>query len=183
MALTRDFLQGLGLSKDVEDKIIDAYKGTAAALSQANADLEALRTENAKLKPTAAAAAAEKARADKLDSEFNAFKASVNEQEKLRKTSTAYRSLAKAANIDEKRLDIVVKAAEVTGKLAKLTLKDDGTLDGADKLTEDIKTEWADFVNTENVKGSGPATPPAKADEDTQLAAFRDALGLPKQGG
>ena len=180
MALTRDFLKGLNLEESVIDKIIDAHKSTATALSEANTRLEALKTEVAELKPAAEAAKTEKARADRLDSEFTAYKATVAANEQKAKVDSAYRALAKAANVDDKRLDTVVKWARAEGILTDAKLKADGTLEGADKLTEAIKTEWADFINSENLGGTNPATPPnGNVKDETNLAAVAAAMGLP----
>lgn len=182
--LTRKYLASLNLEQNVIDAIIEAHTGTVDALTTARTELEALRKENATLKTSATDAAAEKARADKAVKDLEDFKALTASNERSAKLEAAYRNLAKAAKIGEKYLDTVTKAAKETGKLNKLTLKDDGTIEDADKVQEAIGTEWPDFVTTSDTKGSNPATPPGGAGSaDADLAAFRAAMGLPTNDG
>lgn len=175
--LTRKYLASMGLEQNVIDAIIEAHTGTVDALTAARTELEALRKDNATLKASATDAAAEKARADKAVKDLEDFKTLTAANEKRGKVRSAYKELLRKASIDEKRLDTVLKVTD----LDKLTLKDDGTLDNADKLTEEIQTEWADFVTTSGTNGSTPPTPPAGGgDKDSaDLAAFRAAMGLP----
>ena len=42
-----------------------------------------------------------------------------------------------------------------------ITLDKDGKIEGADKLLENVKTEWADFIVTKREEGAGVANPPA----------------------
>ena len=179
-SLTRKFLSDLGIEDEKIDSIIDAHVSTVKALTQARADLEAVRKENDSLKKGAGDYAAEKARADKAVKDLEDYRKLVSSREKDAKIEGAYRKLAKDAHIDEKRLDTVVKWARAEGILQKATLKDDGTFDNADKLAEDIKAEWADFVTTDSKAGSKPSTPPGgSGSEADDLAAVRKAMGLP----
>lgn len=40
-------------------------------------------------------------------------------------------------------------------------LDDKGAIKGADKLTESIKSEWADFITTTETRGAQTSNPPA----------------------
>lgn len=173
--LTRKYLASLGLEQNVIDAIIEAHTGTVEALTAARSELEALKTENTNLKQNATDAAAEKTRADKAVRDLEDYKTIVAANEKRGKVREAYKGLLREANIDEKRLDTVLKVTD----LDKLTLKDDGTLDGADKLTETIRTEWADFITASSTRGSNPPTPPSGSPVDDDMAAVRAAMGLP----
>jgi len=179
--LSRKLLTGMGLEEKIVDAIIEAYTPTYEELKQTRTDLEALRTENEALKKGATDYASEKARADKAVKDLEDFRKLVSDKEKTAKVEGAYRKLAQGLSIDEKRLDTVVKWARTEGILQKAALKDDGTLEDADKLSEAIKTEWADFVTTEKRSGSNPSTPPGGSNdsEAEQLAAVRKAMGLP----
>ena len=176
--LTRKYLASLNLEQNVIDAIIEAHTGTVEALTSARSELEALRAENANLKKAGTDYAAEKARADKAVKDLEDFKTLTAANEKRGKVRDAYRELLRKASIDEKRLDTVLRVTD----LDKLTLKDDGTLDGEDKLTKQIQTEWADFVTTNGTSGSNPGTPPGGngSTEAAELAAFRHAMGLPE---
>ena len=183
MALSRKFLEGLDIEQNKIEAIIEAHKATAEALSAANTELEGLRTENAALKKSTSDAATEKARADKAEKDLSDFKALVAANEKRSKIENAYRKLASAAKIDEKRLDTVVKWARAEGILDKANLKEDGSLDGADELTKALTDEWADFVTNDSTKGSNPPTPPGSNPIDDDMAAVRAAMGLPPING
>lgn len=69
---------------------------------------------------------------------------------------TAYRALLKEAGVSEKRIEAVLKVSDVDG----VELDDKGAIKGADKLTETIKTEWADFIPVTHTEGAPTATPP-----------------------
>lgn len=181
--LTRKFLGSMGLDQDKIDAIIEAHSSTVDALTSTRTELEALRTENASLKKSTTDAAAEKARADKAEKDLADFKALTAANEHRGKVETAYRKLAQAARIDEKRLDTVVKWARTEGILDKATLQDDGTLSGADELSKALTDEWADFVTDSSTKGSNPPTPPGGAPADDDMAAVRAAMGLPPING
>lgn len=182
--LSRKQLEAMGLEEKICDAIIEAYLPTANELKQARTDLEALRAENDTLKKGAGDFATEKARADKAVKDLEDYKALVTKREKTAKVENAYRALARSAKIDEKRLDTVVKWARINNVLDNEALKEDGTLEHADKLLEGIQTEFADFVTDSNTRGSGPSTPPggSKTEAD-DLAAVRAAMGLPPQNG
>lgn len=81
---------------------------------------------------------------------------------------TAYRELLQAAGIPEKRLAAVLRVSD----LDSVELGEDGKLKDADKLTEAVKTEWADFIPTTKETGATTATPPVNnPDGKTYTAA------------
>jgi DNA repair exonuclease SbcCD ATPase subunit len=176
--LTRKLLSSMGIDQDKIDGIIEAHASTVDALKDARAELEALRTENEQLKKAGGDYAAEKDRADKAEKALADYKALAAASEKRGKVRDAYRALLQAAHVDEKRQDTILKVTD----LDKLSLKADGTLDGADQLSESIRTEWADFINTQSTAGSNPATPPGGTrTEDDAFAAIAAAMGIKKE--
>ena len=66
-----------------------------------------------------------------------------------------YRKLLKSAGVDPKRIETVLKVSD----LENVTVKD-GAIEGADKLTEGIKADWADFIATTTVEGADVAHAP-----------------------
>lgn len=181
MNLTRKLLDSLGVTEtDKQDTIIEAYTEKTDALKALQAQFDAAKTENETLKKNATDYAAEKTRADQAVKDLEDFKAAAAAREKTGKAREAYKGLLRTAGIDEKRFDAILKVTD----LNSLTVKDDGTLDKADELTSNIKTEWADFITTTDQRGSKPATPPgASGGNNDDLAAFRAALGLPDKTG
>ena len=50
-----------------------------------------------------------------------------------------------------------MKVSDVDG----VELDEKGAIKGADKLTESIKSEWADFITTTQTRGAQTSNPPA----------------------
>lgn len=166
MALTRRALKAMGIEDEKIDEIIsmhtetvdglkadvDRYKADAKAmpgvqkqLEQAKADLEAGKKDSYKVKY------------EVLKEEFEDYKKAQTKKESHAAKETAYRALLKAAGVSEKRIDAVLKVSDVDG----VELDDKGQIKDADKLTESVKTEWADFIVTTTTKGADTANPPA----------------------
>ena len=97
----------------------------------------------------------------KFKEEFEKYKTDVENKEKHTAKEAAYRDVLKAAGISEKRIDSVLKVSDVDN----VELDENGKIKDNDKLTESIKTEWADFITAEGTKGANVPTPPAKGGE------------------
>lgn len=161
MALTRKLLKALGIGEEAIDEIIaahtDTVDGLKADLARYKKDAEALpgvQKELGDLK-----AAGDDGYKKKYEDEhraFEDFKKAQTAKESLSAKETAYRALLKAAGISDKRIDTVIRVTDLT----ELELKD-GKFTDEGKLTESIKTEWADFVTTETETGAPSQTPPA----------------------
>jgi len=166
MSLTRKMLKAMGIEDEKIDQIIEAhtetvdglkadverYKADAKALpgvqkqlEQAQADLEAGKKDSYKVKYEA------------IKEEFDGYKAEQTKKESHAAKEKAYRELLKAAGVSEKRIEAVLKVSDVDG----VELDDKGAIKDADKLTESVKTEWADFIVTTTTKGADTPTPPA----------------------
>ena len=94
---------------------------------------------------------------DKLQKDFDDYKADVTTKETKRTKEHAVRELLKGAGVSEKRLDAVLKVTN----LDDFELDKDGKIKDADKHTETVKTEWSDFIETTTEKGANTANPPA----------------------
>ena len=95
-----------------------------------------------------------KAKYEAIKTELEGMKAAQLHQQK----EAAYRDLLARASISEKRIATVVKAS--ASEVDALELDESGKAVGADKLVEAIKTEWADFVETVEIKGVDTPHPP-----------------------
>lgn len=95
-----------------------------------------------------------KAKYEAVQKELEGMKAAQLHQQK----EAVYRDLLARASISEKRVATVmrVSAAEVDA----LELDESGKAVGADKLVEAIKSEWANFVETVEIKGADTPHPP-----------------------
>ena len=166
MALTRKFLSAMGIEEDKIDEIINAHTETVNGLKdeidkyKEEADkLPAVQEELAEVKKSLTdkdkspyksqyeQAVKEK---EELQAEFDNYKADVASKETLANKTNAYRKLLKEAGVSDKRLDAVLKVTDVN----ELEINEDGTLKDAETLTENIKSEWADFIATDGVQGA-----------------------------
>lgn len=167
MALKRNFLQALGIEDDKIDEIIEAHSETVNGLKDERdqarekakeADTLKAELEDAKktIKANETGENEYKEKYEKLQSDFDQFKADIEKAEISRKKDRAYRELLKTAGVSEKRHDGILKLTDLEGvELDGDNLKD------ADNLIDGIKTEWADFIITEKSKGAYTETPPA----------------------
>ena len=164
MAFTRKMLKAMGIEDEKIDQIIDAHSETVDALKadrdtykEDAAKLAAVQKELDELKAKGddgykAKYEAEKAAHDKLKNEITA-------KETKKAKTDAYRELLKATGIDEKRIEVVLRASAPT--IDGIELDADGKIKEADKYSADIKTEWGDFVVTQSTKGTNTTNPPA----------------------
>lgn len=163
MALTRKMLKAMGIEDEKADEIIEAHAETVAALKEQR---DGYKAEADKLPGLQRELDEARAKADgdpdeyrtKYDEEHKAFedyKKQVQAAKSEREKRSAYRRLLEAAGVDPRRIDAVMRVSD----LSKVEMDGDSVKD-ADKATEAIKAEWADFIPTSSTRGSEPATPP-----------------------
>lgn len=167
MALTRKMLKAMGIEDEKADEIIDAHAETVDALKQRIADagkggeeaaalqkkVEQLTAELAKAKE-AGDADGMKAKYEEEHKAFEDFKAQVAAKDADRTKRGLYRKLLASAGVDPKRIDAVMRVAD----LSKVEVKD-GAIQGAEELEKGIRDEWADFIPSVETRGAEPATP------------------------
>lgn len=166
MALTRKFLKALGLEDDKIEQIIEEHTTIAdrmnAEIEKYKADAEVLprvqrELEKAQADLEAGKKDSYKVKYEALKEEFEGYKSEQTKKEARSAKEKAYRELLKQAGVSEKRLDAVLRVSDVDS----VELDEKGTIKDADKLTESIKSEWADFIGTTSIQGAQTATPPA----------------------
>lgn len=118
-------------------------------------EIDALKAEKQTAEDSAVTAEKWKTKYEALKNDFEQFKADQTAKETRAAKEEAYRELLTAAGIPDKRLAAVLKVSD----LDSLELMD-GKFKDADKLTESIKSEWADFIPTTTITGVQTATPP-----------------------
>ena len=167
MALTSKFLKAMGIEEDKIEQIIEAHTENTNALKEerdgykADADkLADVQKELDKAKKAAKDDGEEtvlKSEYDALKAEYDKYKGEITAEKERNAKETAYRELLKAAGISEKRISAIVKVTDI----GSVELDKDGKIKDADKRTESVKTEWADFIETTTTKGANTANPPA----------------------
>lgn len=161
--LTRKFLTALGIEdENVQDQIIsahteatdalkeqrDGYKADAEKLPEVQKELDTLKEQSGdKIK----------AQYDKLKKDFDDYKEEQQKKEVTANKKSAYKGLLKEAGISANRIDAVLKVSDVDG----IEFDEDGKVKDSDKLVENIKKEWADFIVKSTEKGAQVGNPPA----------------------
>lgn len=147
MALTRKLLKGMGLTDEQVDTIIEAHTDTVdglkADITKYKGDAEKLPGVQKELDDLKAAGdGGYKEKYEKEHQEFEDFKTAQAQKEARDAKESAYRTLLKDAGVDEKRIDSIMKVSDIDS-----VELEDGKIKGAEKLTESVKTEWADFIS------------------------------------
>ena len=161
MALTRKLLRSMGIEDDKIDQIIEAHTETVNALKD---ERDEFKDAAEKLPKVQAELDELKARPDdgfkekyeKEHADFEAYKAETAKDASEREKKSLYRKLLQDAGVDPKRIDAVMRVAD----LSEVSVEDGAIVD-ADKVTEAVKSEWSDFIQTTGSKPAGVDTPPA----------------------
>lgn len=119
-------------------------------------EIDALKAEKHDAEDKATSAEKWKTKYDALKDDFDAYKKDITAKETKATRNNAYKELLKQAGISEKRLDAVLKVSDVDS----LEMGDDGKFKDSEKILENIKNEWADFITTTETKGANTSTPP-----------------------
>ena len=179
MALTRKMLKAMGIEEEKIDQIIEAhtetvdsfkdkvneYKDKAEKYDDVKKELDNLKDGDNDWQK----------KYEKEHNDFEAYKNDVTAKETKRTKEHAVREFLKSAGVSEKRLDAVLKVTN----LDDFELDKDGKIKDAEKHTETVKTEWADFIETTTTKGANTANPPANNGKGTgktkeEILAIKD---------
>lgn len=168
MALTRRSLKAMGIEDEKIDEIISAHAETVDALKEQRDNYKAQADELAKVQQKldeanktikANGSDAWKVKYDAIKEEYDNYKSDISAKETTRAKQAAYREVLKAAGVSDKRIDSIIKVSDIDS----VELDESGKIKEADKLTENIKTEWADFIVSTNTQGANTATPPTNS--------------------
>lgn len=172
MALTRKFLSALGIEAEKIDEIIDAHTETVNALKEERdgykKDAEKLPGVQKELNDLKEAGNSEDGYKQKYEDEHAAFenyKKDIARKEDIRQKQDAYRKLLISSNIDENRIDAILKVTEFDNIGFK-----DGKFENEEKLKESIDAEWAGFKKSSGSAGANVETPPANGGTMTKEA-------------
>lgn len=201
MALTRKMLSAMDIPAEKVDEIISAHTETvnaikeerdkfrdeAEALKSKERELQTANDELEKVKAESAKQEDLQKKYDDLKSEYDTFKADTEAKATKAAKEAAYRKLLVDAGVSERRIAAIMKVSDVDS----VKLDDEGNVVDADKLSEGVKTEWADFIETKHEKGADVSNPPenngGKVKEPSRavklVTAYRNEhYGNPTQG-
>lgn len=167
MALTRKMLAAMDIPAEKIDEIISAHTETVNAIKeerdQLKADAASLKDVQKDLEKATAELETfksgdwEKKYTD-LKSEYDNYKTDVETKSVKAAKENAYKQLLVDAGISDKRIATVMKVSGAT--VDGLKLDKDGKIEDADKLTESVKNEWADFIVAKRTEGADVSRPP-----------------------
>ena len=186
MAFTRKFLTAMGIEADKVDEIINAHIEVVDGLKEERdnykkdaeklADVEKeLNKAKEKLAKNGEGETVLKEDYDKLKKEYDDYKADITAKNTRTEKENAFRELLKSVGVSEKRFNAIIKVSDIDG----LELDKDGKIKDAEKHTENVKSEWADFIETTTTKGAKTANPPANNGKGTgktkeEILAIKD---------
>ena len=165
MALTRKFLEALGIEQAKIDEIIsahtevtdslkadrDSYKEKAEKYDQTKTELDKAKSELDKVSKDEY-----KTKYESLEAEFNKYKTDIAEKEVKGRKEEAYKKMLKEIGVNEKSIDAILKVKD----LNTIKLDDKGEIVDADTLKESEKKDWEGFIIKSEVGGQDPSTPP-----------------------
>lgn len=170
MALSRKMLAAMDIPAEKIDEIISAHTETVSAIKE---ERDALKADAAKvpdLEKQIESVSKEletyksgdwENKYNTVNGEYTKYKADVEAKAVKSAKESAYKQLLLDAGISDKRIASVLKVSDIDG----VELDKDGKIKDADKITENVKTEWADFIVTKREEGAKPANPPANNGE------------------
>lgn len=161
MAVTRKFLKALGIEDEKIDEIIEAHTEVTEALKKERDSYKADAEEVGELRKKVKDAEDKngedwKAKYEEEHKAYESYKTAQADKELAKAKETAYTNLLKEAKVSEKRIKSILKVTD----LSAVKLDKDGVIKDADKLSEAIKTEWADFITSTETKGADTKNPP-----------------------
>lgn len=181
MALTRKYLQSLGIEDETVDKIIsahtevtsalkderDAYKATAENLTNVQKEFDEFKKnvpEDGK-NPW-------KVKYEAMKDEFESFKAEIETKQTAEAKTKAIKAMLREIGIADKRIDAVAKVTD----LDSIELDADGKIKDSDTVKESFKNEWSDFIPSESVKGADVPNPPTNT--STPSMTVKDIMSI-----
>lgn len=189
MALTRKFLEALGIEQAKIDEIISAhtevtnalkadrdnYKEKAEKYDETKTELDKAKSELDKVNKDEY-----KTKYESLESEFNKYKTDIAEKEVKGKKEEAYKKMLKEIGVNEKSIDAIVKVKD----LSSLKLDDKGEIVDVDALKESEKKDWEGFIIKSEEEGQNPNTPPDHQHEnvDTTTMSMDDYIKARNEG-
>ena len=162
-SLTRKSMTALGVSPEAQDEIMSIYQEVISEIKQERDDYK----QKAEQLPIVIAERDDLK--SKLDDTTQSDRISELEQKlteyQNRELNTnkkaALTALLETTGIDKRGFKRVLTATD----LSSIELDEAGNIKDVDKLTEKIKTDWADLIVTDTTNTTPPATPPNNSTE------------------
>ena len=189
MALTRKFLEALGIEQAKIDEIIsahtevtdslkadrDSYKEKAEKYDETKTELDKAKSELENVNKDEY-----KTKYESLEAEFNKYKTDIAEKEVKVKKEEAYKKMLKEIGVNEKSISAILKVKD----LSSLKLDDKGNIVDVDTLKESEKKDWEGFIIKSEEERQDPNTPPDHEHEnvDTTTMSMDDYIKARNEG-
>ena len=166
MGLSRKMLAAMDIPAEKIDEIISAHLETVNAIKEERESFKAEAEKVSALEKQLETAKKEleefksgdwENKYKTVNGEYTKYKADVEAKAVKSAKEAAYKQLLLDAGISDKRIASVLKVSDIDG----VELDKDGKIKDADKITENVKSEWADFIVTKQEKGADVSNPPA----------------------
>lgn len=178
MALTRRKLTAMGLTEEQVESIIEMHTETVDALKGYEADAKKLADVQKELDALKGDGDGYKDKYERLKKDFDAYKADTEAKAAAAEKAKLYRAALKAAGVDERRFDTILRATD----LSKVNVKD-GKLEDEAAMLEVIKHEWDDFIPKTTTTGTRVENPPVNSGAGMtreQILAIKDTSARQK---
>lgn len=166
----------MGIEDEKIDQIIEAHSETVTALKEERdrfkddaEKLPEVQEELDKLKSQPGDGFKERYEAE--HEEFKAYKEQVEQQRAHDSKARMYRSLLQEVGVDPKRIDAVMRVADIDS----LSVKDD-QIEGRDEVAESVKKEWSDFIVQSEKRPADVTNPPANDPGKKEPHSISEAL-------
>lgn len=162
MALTQAMLKAMGIEDEKRDQIMEAHQGVLESIKRERDELreQAARVPSLEqeIEGLKAAQPTEdwEAKYNEMKSEYDGYKAKVQEEQAQQEKARLYRSMLREAGVDERRIDSIMKVTD----LSAISVSD-GAISDADAVKDAIAKEWGDFIAHTNTQGANVDTPPS----------------------
>lgn len=171
-------LKAMGIEDEKIDQIIDEHAESVNALKaqrdefkEAAGKADGYKKELDALKAKGEGAGEYEEKYKAKCKELDDYKAEVAGEKAAAEKRGLYRKLLESAGVDPKRIDTVLKVSDLSGVTVK-----DGAIEGADDLTESIKSDWSDFITVKTTQGATVPNPPKGTGGAAAPKNLREAL-------
>lgn len=132
-------------------------------------EIDQLKSDKQTAEDNATTAEKWKTKYNALKEDYDNYKTEQTAKATHSSKEAAYKKLLQNAGVSEKRIDAVLKVSDIDS----IELDDKGAVKDADKLTNDIKTEWSDFIVTTQQSGANTQNPPANTGGSSMAEIYK----------
>ena len=148
-------MKGMQLTEEQVGAIIEAHSETVEGLKTKNSQLETELEQALEKAKNSESNSEYKAKYEEEHSQFEKYKAEQEKSKTVAEKRELYRNLLRQAGIKEKAVDQIVNLTNLDDLKVQ-----DGKLVDSEKVENDIKSNWSEFITTTSTKGATVETPP-----------------------